>query len=422
MLFAWAIAAMCVMPGCLSDGEETYVLEEPQLTASKMIIGGWRQSTVKAVDEDGNDVPLSSIEGIDTDKIPDISFGEDGSYTATYPDGSTETGSWNISDDDTYLNLGEESWKIYSFGENKLVLVKEIYYNGRYYYIMYIFIKVSSPEASDNGEGEGTGEDPAPAIPEFGSISDNNPYKPFGKNLVKSIESSDEQFWGGRQYYFLYDGKGRVYEYRIENSGEIAYLWNLAYNDKNVYLFLDKELIATGAIGDNGYISTLQNHKGEGRKTFFEYDGEGKLISVMKESTYYEYNPQYDQSGNMTTPETHNSSSNTIIDYDMNLFNQASINLNGMLYTSYYYPWEWDLYAPREGEVLSFFDFFGKRSEKIASSLTRTDTDFNYTFTRYVFSSIGGTSNNPDSPESRIALIKLKYNDNINQYEITYVN
>ena len=66
-----------VMSGCISDGDETYVLEEPGIEASKMIIGGWRKSNVKVLDEDGNEVHNSAIEG-SLEEIPDITFDEEG--------------------------------------------------------------------------------------------------------------------------------------------------------------------------------------------------------------------------------------------------------------------------------------------------------------------------------------------------------
>ena len=139
-----------VMSGCISDGDETYVLEEPGIEASKMIIGGWRKSNVKVLDEDGNEVHNSAIEG-SLEEIPDITFDEEGNYTITYTDGKTETGKWNISDDEEYLYLDGTNWEIYSFGEDKLVIIYEYFYKGKYYYIMYIFDRTSSPAPEKEG-------------------------------------------------------------------------------------------------------------------------------------------------------------------------------------------------------------------------------------------------------------------------------
>lgn len=84
---------------CISDGDETYVLEEPEIEASKMIIGGWNKSSVKILDEDGNEVHNNALES-ELEEMPDIAFEDNGSYTITYPDGKAETGKWNISDDE----------------------------------------------------------------------------------------------------------------------------------------------------------------------------------------------------------------------------------------------------------------------------------------------------------------------------------
>ena len=114
------------MSGCISDGDETYVLEEPGIEASKMIIGGWRKSNVKVLDEDGNEVHNSAIEG-SLEEIPDITFDEEGNYTITYTDGKTETGKWNISDDEEYLYLEWNELGNIFIWEDKLVIIYEYF-------------------------------------------------------------------------------------------------------------------------------------------------------------------------------------------------------------------------------------------------------------------------------------------------------
>ena len=379
MLFAWAIAAMCLMPGCLSDGKETYVLEEPQLTASKMIIGGWRQSTVKAVDEDGNDVPLSSIEGIDTDKMPDISFGEDGDYTATYPDGNTETGSWNISDDDTYLNLGEESWKIYSFGENKLVLVKEIYYGGKYYYIMYIFEKVSSaPGTSEGEEDMNTPQEEEdnniPPVPGLGNTSDNNPYKSFSydefNNQISQITLTRTDYYGKIKqqfiYSFQYDAKQRIIDYTIKDitpntsSTQPIEKINFTYDDYHVHIYYNGEQKSTGHIDANGHLDIFTNENSSKRSSFsYSVNGFLAAININSEKVWLP--------GNFSL----NDDNEHISWNDNNINNIASINFNGLV-LNVYGGIESEIHDYCSSDILILFDFCGEREKSnIATGVRR---------------------------------------------------
>ena len=243
-----------VMSGCISDGDETYVLEEPGIEASKMIIGGWRKSNVKVLDEDGNEVHNSAIEG-SLEEIPDITFDEEGNYTITYTDGKTETGKWNISDDEEYLYLDGTNWEIYSFGEDKLVIIYEYFYKGKYYYIMYIFDRTSSPAPEEGGEDGG--------MPGLGDVSDNNPYKPWGKNLVSKItltrRYTDDNTVSKTVYLFQYDKKSRIIEYTeqsyntLNNTVTKTNKFNFTYDDSKVYLYYNGELMNYGVIGANGY-------------------------------------------------------------------------------------------------------------------------------------------------------------------------
>ena len=169
-----------IMSACIPDGDETYVLEEPEIEASKMIIGGWKKSSAKILDEDGNEVHNNELEE-KLEEMPDISFDEEGNYTITYPDGKNETGKWDISDDEGYLYINDTALEIYSFGNNKLIIIYEYYYKGKYYYIMYIFDKTYTPSDEDKNEED------KDEVPGLGDVSDNNPYKPWGQNMVSKI-------------------------------------------------------------------------------------------------------------------------------------------------------------------------------------------------------------------------------------------
>lgn len=359
-LFIFALT----ISSCISDGDETYVLEEPEIEASKMIIGGWNKSSVKILDEDGNEVHNSALES-ELEEMPDIAFEDNGNYTIIYPDGETETGKWNISDDEGYLYLNDTAWEIYSFGENKLVIVYEYLYKGKYYYVMYIFDKTSSPSQEEEG---GKNE-----IPGLGDTSDNNPYKPWGKNLVSKItltrRYTDDNTVNKVVYSFQYDRKSRIIEYTVESYNTLNNTvantdkFNFRYDDSKVYLYYNGELMNYGVIDANGYLSTLYEGNSTTANSTFRYDSDG-YVTYLKTDTQ-EWEPVYDDYYGMISPDAGGDK----LSYGIDLFNVASVDLNGLVTTCY--QWEWFMHYDYSGVVFGLFDFYGKRSERMVQEVRR---------------------------------------------------
>lgn len=359
-LFIFALT----ISSCISDGDETYVLEEPEIEASKMIIGGWNKSSVKILDEDGNEVHNNALES-ELEEMPDIAFEDNGNYTITYPDGETETGKWNISDDEGYLYLNDTAWEIYSFGENKLVIVYEYLYKGKYYYVMYIFDKTSSPSQEEEG---GKNE-----IPGLGDTSDNNPYKPWGKNLVSKItltrRYTDDNTVNKVVYSFQYDRKSRIIEYTVESYNTLNNTvantdkFNFRYDDSKVYLYYNGELMNYGVIDANGYLSTLYEGNSTTANSTFRYDSDG-YVTYLKTDTQ-EWEPVYDDYYGMISPDAGGDK----LSYGIDLFNVASVDLNGLVTTCY--QWEWFMHYDYSGVVFGLFDFYGKRSERMVQEVRR---------------------------------------------------
>lgn len=359
-LFIFALT----ISSCISDGDETYVLEEPEIEASKMIIGGWNKSSVKILDEDGNEVHNNALES-ELEEMPDIAFEDNGNYTIIYPDGETETGKWNISDDEGYLYLNDTAWEIYSFGENKLVIVYEYLYKGKYYYVMYIFDKTSSPSQEEEG---GKNE-----IPGLGDTSDNNPYKPWGKNLVSKItltrRYTDDNTVNKVVYSFQYDRKSRIIEYTVESYNTLNNTvantdkFNFRYDDSKVYLYYNGELMNYGVIDANGYLSTLYEGNSTTANSTFRYDSDG-YVTYLKTDTQ-EWEPVYDDYYGMISPDAGGDK----LSYGIDLFNVASVDLNGLVTTCY--QWEWFMHYDYSGVVFGLFDFYGKRSERMVQEVRR---------------------------------------------------
>lgn len=373
-------ALLCIqfMPSCISDGEETYVLEEPQLTASQMIIGGWRPQSITILDEDGNQVPPSELgsefENALNEELtnaPEVEFSEDGKYTITYPgsngqSGNTTDGSWNISDDDSYLHMGNTDWEIQSFGKNKLVIIRTYYYNGVYYYIVYIYIRTSTPETLPEGEGGQGGQ--SGNIPGLGDISDNNPYKPYGKNLITKItldrRYTDDNTTSKTIYTFRYDQKSRIMAYTEESTNvkgiKESHEFNFTYDDEKVYLYMDGEMINNGAIGANGYLSHLYEGNTSDINSTFTYNADGQLTRLKVDGSSSNWSPSYDYEGNMLSPQPGGDQ----LSYNYDIFNKYSINLNG-LFTSCY-QWEWFMHLDYAGVAFGLFDFYGERGSRLA--------------------------------------------------------
>ena len=362
-----------IMSACIPDGDETYVLEEPEIEASKMIIGGWKKSSAKILDEDGNEVHNNELEE-KLEEMPDISFDEEGNYTITYPDGKNETGKWDISDDEGYLYINDTAWEIYSFGNNKLIIIYEYYYKGKYYYILYIFDKTYTPSNEDENENEEDKDE----VPGLGDVSDNNPYKPWGQNMVSKItlirKFTDDNTENKIVYLFQYDKKSRIIEYTEEiynttnNTVAQTNKFNFTYDDSKVYLYYNGELMNYGIIGTNGYLSTLYEGNSTTVNSTFKYDNEG-YVTYLKTDTQ-EWEPVYNSSswiGNkdMISPEE----GGDILSYESDAINNISIDFNGLITTCY--QWEWFMHYDYSGVVLGLFDFYGKRTQQIATKVVR---------------------------------------------------
>lgn len=357
-----------IMSACIPDGDETYVLEEPEIEASKMIIGGWKKSSAKILDEDGNEVHNNELEE-KLEEMPDISFDEEGNYTITYPDGKNETGKWDISDDEGYLYINDTAWEIYSFGNNKLIIIYEYYYKGKYYYIMYIFDKTYTPSNEDKNEED------KDEVPGLGDVSDNNPYKPWGQNMVSKItlirKFTDDNTENKIVYLFQYDKKSRIIEYTEEiynttnNTVAQTNKFNFTYDDNKVYLYYNGELMNYGIIGTNGYLSTLYEGNSTTVNSTFKYDNEGYVTYLKTDTQEWEPTYDYEYYKNMTSP----TNGSDELSYLMDIFNLASVDLNGLTTTGY--QWEWFMHYDYSGVVLGLFDFYGKRSNRIANEVKR---------------------------------------------------
>lgn len=357
-----------IMSACIPDGDETYVLEEPEIEASKMIIGGWKKSSAKILDEDGNEVHNNELEE-KLEEMPDISFDEEGNYTITYPDGKNETGKWDISDDEGYLYINDTAWEIYSFGNNKLIIIYEYYYKGKYYYIMYIFDKTYTPSDEDKNEED------KDEVPGLGDVSDNNPYKPWGQNMVSKItlirKFTDDNTENKIVYLFQYDKKSRIIEYTEEiynttnNTVAQTNKFNFTYDDSKVYLYYNGELMNYGIIGTNGYLSTLYEGNSTTVNSTFKYDNEGYVTYLKTDTQEWEPTYDYEYYKNMTSP----TNGSDELSYLMDIFNLASVDLNGLTTTGY--QWEWFMHYDYSGVVLGLFDFYGKRSNRIANEVKR---------------------------------------------------
>ena len=253
--------------GCIPGGDETYVLEEPAVSAADMLDGIWTQTALHVYDEYGDETFTSGIL-VEFDDFSEIEFDELGDYAVTYPDGVSENGSWSISDDESILYLDGEDWEIYSFGERKLVIVYTYYYRDEYYYVMRVLERVSPAGDEDSGNDGG--------LQGLGDVSDNNPYKPYGsKELVSKITLTRvyPDVTNKFVYLFEYDKKSRIIDYTVQTYNTITNTvareekFNFIYDDDKVRLYHDGELMNTAVMGDNGYISRL-------------YEGDSKEVNT----------------------------------------------------------------------------------------------------------------------------------------------
>lgn len=403
---------LCVtmMFSCISEGEETYVLEEPTLKATQMIIGGWKYSDVKVLDEEGNEVTNLGTDNIDQD-IPNIEFDNEGNYTITHPNGETDKGVWSISDDESHLHIGDTDWEIYSFGENRLVLIYEYYYEGKYYYIMYIFDRTFSPaDTPETDEG---------SMPGLGDISDNNPYKPTEKNLISKITLNRSSSTGDSKviHTFQYDKKSRIIEYVVQSTNSKGSsetnTFNFIYDNSKVYLYMNGEMLNNGTIGANGYLSNLYKTNTSNINSTFTYNTKGQLTKLNVEGSSSNWSPSYDNEGNMTSPQPNGDQ----LKYNYDIFNKYSVDLNG-LFTSCY-QWEWFMHLDYSGVVFGLFDFYGQRGNRVAYSCQRGNywIDGIKDFT-------GGWSANPNDTSDRLTYVVIERsglnNSFVARYEIEY--
>lgn len=404
-----------MVASCISEGEETYVLEEPDQSASQMLIGGWGGTSVEIWDEDGHEVPEGEIGGGILDNIPDIEFGDDGEYTITYPDGDTETGSWYTSDDGSEVYFSHDGWEIFSLGKDRLVLVYYFYHDGRYYYIVYIFEKTYTPGQEEPVPG-GDDDD----IPGLGDVSDNNPYQPYTKNLISKITLVRNYGAGGETqeiHSFQYDSKARIMEYVVESTTikglEETVKFNFTYDDDRVNLYMDGELLNSGLIGDNGYLSELYEGKSTDVNSWFVYDSHGFLTELSVEGSGSDWAPSYDYSGNMLSPQPGGDQ----LEYYGDIFNKYSVDLNGLFTTCY--QWEWFMHLDYSGIVLGLFDFYGLRGPRVAFTCQRG----NY-WTDEIVDFEGGFDYDPSdmsNPLTRVVIERTGLNNEfIATYEIEY--
>ena len=353
--------------GCIPGGDETYVLEEPAVSAADMLDGIWTQTALHVYDEYGDETFTSGILA-EFDDFSEIEFDELGDYAVTYPDGVSENGSWSISDDESILYLDGEDWEIYSFGERKLVIVYTYYYRDEYYYVMRVLERVSPTGEEDSGNDGG--------LQGLGDVSDNNPYKPYGsKELVSKITLTRvyPDVTNKFVYLFEYDKKSRIIDYTVQTYNTITNTvareekFNFIYDDDKVRLYHDGELMNTAVMGDNGYISRLYEGDSKEVNTTFIYDSYGFLTGLDVDGSAGGWRPQYDNGGydrNMTSPYADGSGR---LRYESDAMNNTSVDFNG-LFTNCY-QWEWFMHD-YTGVVFGLFDFYGARSYKVATDVS----------------------------------------------------
>lgn len=312
---------------CISEGDETVVLETGNAQARKMLLGEWKLFSKTVVDENGNEI---SKEVIAEDPI--LEFMDDRKCILKYPNGKNEEQSWNLSDDSYSLSISDLHYEIYTLGKNILVLIIE--YED--YYLKFVYHKLSSPEPEEGGGGN------------VGGMDDNNPYKPYAtKSVVTKIVVE------GDTYTFEYDAKGRIMKYNTPSKK-----YTFTYDDTKVYLWLNDKIVNTGLVGSNGYFSTIWNGSDEtnGVNTF-TYNSNNKMTKLSyKGSVTQEWTPSY-SNGNMTKLYSDGSHSFTYTSSD----NSFSVDLNGFI--SAMYQWEWFMH---DAEVIwGLFDFYGDRSNNL---------------------------------------------------------
>lgn len=339
----FTLVCLFAMSSCISDGDETVVLETGNAQARKMLLGEWKLSSKTAVDENGKEMSEEDIS-----KEPVLGFTDDGSCTLTYPDGNSVKREWSLSDDSYTVSISGIRYEIYTLGKNILVLIIE--YED--YYLKFVYHRLSSPEPEEGGG-------------EIGGTDDNNPYKPYSAHSKVSKIVMD----GTDVYTFEYDAKGRIMKYKTPGK-----TYTFTYEDVKVYLWLDGKIVNTGFVGSNGYLTTMWNGndatKGVSTFTYNSNKNLGKL--EYKSSTAQSWTPVYSD-GNLTSLYSDGSHNFTYTSSG----NTFSVDLDGFI--SAVYQWEWFMH---DAEVIwGLFDFYGKRSQKLL--YTENTSQWNNTFTYY---------------------------------------
>lgn len=361
------LTASITLCACISEGDETIVLEESQATASQLILGEWELSSYKITDEEGNPINEPGIEnGVPT--IPAFDFKDDNTCLITPPNEAVSEGKYDISEDGSVLWVeGYGEWEIFSLGKNKLVLTREIIYNGKTYNVMYILERNAPGEDSPNDNLGG----------EVGSVDDNNPYQPWAHNLVSQITMTRHYTSNNSiektVYKFQYDVKSRIIEYTIDNYDAISNMvtesnkFNFTYDDSKVYLYYNEELMNTGVVGHNGFLDYLYEGNSDTASSFFDYNADGYVTYL--ETNGEKWNPIYSTSWsgakNMASP----TDGGDELSYNSDAINNASVDFNGLMTSCY--QWEWSMHNGYSGVVLGLFDFYGKRSYQVASKVVR---------------------------------------------------
>lgn len=345
-MFLAIMLCLFAISSCISDGDETVVLETGNVQARKMLLGEWKLSSKTVVDEDGIEQTKEDIS-----EEPNLEFTEDGNCKLTYPNGNSVNQKWDLSDDFYSIFISDIRYEIYTLGKNILVLV----INYEDYYLKFVYYKLSSPEQNDGEEGE------------IGGTDDNNPYKPFvTENRISKIVVDDAD-----TYTFEYDAKSRIMKYKTPGK-----TYTFTYDNTKVYLRFDGKIVNTGFVGTNGYLTKMWNGTDESRGvSTFTYNSSKNLSKLVYQngSTHTSWTPTYAY-GRLASLYSDNSHT---FDYYGEEYNDGSVDLNGFL--SAMYQWEWFMHDPEV--IWGLFDFYGKRSTSLL--FTETTAQWNNKYTYY---------------------------------------
>lgn len=349
-MFLAIMLCLFAISSCISDGDETVVLETGNVQARKMLLGEWKLSSKTVVDEDGIEQSKEDIS-----EEPNLEFTEDGNCKLTYPNGNSVNQKWDLSGDFYSIFISDIRYEIYTLGKNILVLV----INYEDYYLKFVYYKLSSPEQNDGEEGE------------IGGTDDNNPYKPYSARFkVTKIVVDDKD-----TYTFEYDGKGRIMRYKTPSK-----TYTFTYDDTKAYLWLNGKIVNTGFVGSNGYLTKMWNGTSEsgGVSTFVYITDMDYYMNYLNRVEYkgtgaiQYWKPAYSD-GNMTFLYNDGSHNFTYTSSD----NNFSVDLNGFI--SAMYQWEWFMH---DAEVIwGLFDFYGVRSSDMVYQ--ETTSQWNNTFSYY---------------------------------------